>query len=237
MTLRPIMTTLALTGVLAGAMAIPCFAEKDFLTSSEVEKVREAQEPNARLKLYVLFARQRIDQLQKLLAKEKQGRSLSVRELLLEYAGIVDAMDAVADDALKRHVNIEIGRIEVRDAERKFLALLEKIESGAPADLDRYDIELKEAIAATSDSLELALSHPNERAVELETQDEQARREREAILAAEDALTKKGGSGEDSAATGAQPGTAGKAEEAKPARKPPTLLRQGETTGDSAGPR
>ena len=67
------------------ASGIPALAQRDFLTSDEVEKVREAQEPNQRLKLYVLFARQRIDQLQRLLEKEKKGRSLAARELLEDY--------------------------------------------------------------------------------------------------------------------------------------------------------
>lgn len=236
MKLRGKITNLTLAGALLVTLAAPCLAEKDFLTSAEVEKVREVQEPNERLKLYVLFARQRIDQLQKLLEKDKQGRSLGVRELLVEYAGIVDAIDAVSDDALRRHVNIEIGRLDVRDAERKFLTLLEKIQSGAPADLDRYDIELKEAIAATSDSLELALSHPNDRAVELETQDQQAKREREEMLAAEDALHRKGAA-DTSATAAAQPGTAAPADASKPARKPPTLLRPGETIGDTPAPK
>src|ERR1700761_3712141 len=49
-------------GVLGNGLA---FAERDFLTSDEVEKVREAQEPNDRLKLYLVFARQRLAPLQR----------------------------------------------------------------------------------------------------------------------------------------------------------------------------
>src|ERR1700683_2466463 len=85
------------------------FAQRDFLTNDEVEKVREAQEPNQRLKLYVLFARQRIDQLQRLLEKEKKGRSLAARELLEDYTNIIDALDTVSDDALERGADLNLG--------------------------------------------------------------------------------------------------------------------------------
>src|SRR5580658_8467004 len=101
---------------------LPAFAEKDFLTTDEIEKVREAQEPNDRLKLYVLFARQRLDQLQRLLEKEKKGRSLIARELLEDYVEIVDALDTVVDDALKRGADLNVGTTAVRDAENRFLA-------------------------------------------------------------------------------------------------------------------
>ena len=32
------------------------FAQREFLTNDEIEKIREAQEPNIRLKTYLLFA-------------------------------------------------------------------------------------------------------------------------------------------------------------------------------------
>src|SRR5579862_8557913 len=114
---------------------IPAFAEKDFLTSDEVEKVREAQEPNDRLKLYVLFARQRLDQLQRLLEKDKKGRSLLVRELLEDYTSIIDALDTVSDDALKRGADNSKGVIAVREAESRFQKQLQAIRDREPADL------------------------------------------------------------------------------------------------------
>jgi len=183
--------------------------------------VREAQEPNARLKLYVLFARQRMDQLQKLLTTDKAGRSLSVRDLLGDYQQIVEAIDHVSDDALQHHADITLGRTAVRDAERKFLTQLEKVQSSAPQDLERYDLELKEAIETTSDSLEFDLNDPSHRAASLAAGDEKSKKERDEIVAAEDALNKKGG------ATDA-PDAEAKAKDAKPARKAPTLMRPGE---------
>src|SRR3954469_10882554 len=103
--------------MLAGAM--PALAQKDFLTSDEVEKIREAQDPNERLKVYILFAKQRLDQLQRLLEKEKKGRSLTARELLEDYSQIIDAMDTVSDDALKRGVDISVGAAAAGEAEKR----------------------------------------------------------------------------------------------------------------------
>jgi hypothetical protein len=194
------------------ATGIPAFAQKDFLTSDEVEKVREAQEPNERLKLYVLFARQRLDQLQRLLDKDKKGRSLVARELLEDYTSIIDALDTVSDDALKRGADNSLGANAVRDAEHKFLTQLQKIKERQPADLDMYNTALTEALAATSDSLDLSQEDPTSRAAKLNEGDKKQKEEAEKVIAAEDPK-----------------GDVKPPVEAKPARKPPTLYRKGET--------
>lgn len=198
------------------------FAQRDFLTSDEVEKIRDAQEPNERLKLYVLFARQRMDQLQQAISKEKKGRSLQIRELLEDYAGIIDAIDSVSDDALKRKAGLTTeGTTAVDTAEKRFLAQLQKVQDSAPGDLELYDTALKEAIAATSDSMELAQGDLGKRAVQLTAEEEKAKRDREKITAAEEGKTVAQVKAEEP-----------KTSDGKPKRKPPTLYRPGEKPAD-----
>jgi hypothetical protein len=207
--------------ILAGAA--PVFAQKDFLTSDEVEKIREAQEPNERLKVYTVFAKQRIDQLQRLLEKEKKGRSLLARELLEDYSQIIDAMDTVSDDALKRGVDIGLGAAAAGEAEKRFLAQLQKIKDRAPADLDLFNVALKEALATTTDSLDLAKEDFGVRASKLSAEDKKIKEEAEQTLAAEDARGRPGDEPRPDVA---------KNDDGKPKRKPPTLLRQGEKVGE-----
>jgi hypothetical protein len=209
-------------GILAGV--VPALAQKDFLTEDEIEKVREAQLPNDRLKLYAVFARQRLDQLQRLLDKEKKGRSGEARELLENYSSIIDAIDTVSDDALKRGVDIGEGTVAVTTSEKRFLAQLQKIQDKHPPDLDLYDVALKEAMASTSDSMDLAKEDVGARGAKLSAEDKRAKEEAEKTLAAEDS---KGKPAVEAKTDNANP------DDAKPKRKPPTLMRPGEKPPDT----
>lgn len=204
------------------ASAIPAFAQRDFLTEDEIDKVRDAQEPNDRLKLYVLFARQRIDQLQRLLEKDKKGRSLMARQLLEDYSNIIDAMDTVSDDALKRGADIAVGANAVRDAENRMLGQLQKIHDKGPSDLEMYSVSLTEAIEATKDSLDLSQQDPGTRAAKLNAEDTKTKREAEAVLKSEQSKDK--GETSDQARVNGDVS----ASQQKPKRKPPTLYRPGE---------
>jgi hypothetical protein len=193
--------------------------ERDFLTADEVDQIREAQEPNARLKLYILFARTRLALLQQYLSKEKPGRAALVHDTLEDYTHIIEAIDTVADDALVRKLPLDVGMKEVAAAEGEMLASLQKIADAPPKDLARFDFVLKNAIDTTSDSNELSEEDLHTRAGELTAQEKKDKQDRKALASDEDKKAKK--SPED------KPGVI-KAN----GQKPPTLYKPGEKPPD-----
>ena len=132
------------------------FAQRDFLTSDEADQIRLVQEPNERLKLYLKFARQRVMLVEQLVAKEKAGRSATIHDVLDEYAKIIEAIDIVSDDALRRKINIDEGAKAVATAEKELLERLQKIQNMELKDRSRYEASLTTAVENTSDSIELA---------------------------------------------------------------------------------
>jgi hypothetical protein len=195
------------------ALAAPLAAQTDFLTTTEVERIRDAQEPNLRVEVYASFAKERIDLIKSLIAKDKPGRSLLIHDTLDAYAHILDAMDDVIDDALERKIDVNKGVNALERVETASLTELKRLQDSHPRDLDRYEFVLTQAIDTTKDSLDAAREDLGERMNKILAHKEQQDQERKAEMAPAD---------------GSKPAVGNKPASQDTDRKAPTLLRPGE---------
>jgi len=204
---------LVLVCLLGGAAAA---AERDFLTTAEVDQLREVQEPNARLLLYLGFAKERVALVQQLAARQRAGRSAMIHDVLDQYIKIIDAIDTVTDDALLRKVPVDKGMTETAAAEKQMLEALTKFSDSEPKDLAAYKFVLEQAISATRDSIELASEDLKSRSADVAAKEAKEQKEREALMRPEEVETKR----------------ATEKKEAEQKKKVPTLRRPGEAVKD-----
>lgn len=192
------------------------FAERDYLTAAEVDQVRLVQEPNERIALYLTFAKQRAAQIEQAVAQAKPGSSRFIHDLLEDYTKIIEAMDTVSDDALRRKVDITLGTQAISEANKELLATLEKVKAANPKDISRYEFALEQAIDTTRDSGELAQEDLSKRSQQVLSRVQKEQKEREASMKPEEVAAKK----EEAK------------KEAQTTRKAPTLRRKGEVAKD-----
>lgn len=189
---------------------------RDFLTADEIGQVRLTQEPSLRLKLYAGFAKERVALIESLVAKDRPGRSGMIHDTLEDYTKIIEAMDTVADDALRRNLSIEEGIAAIVEVEKELAARLRKVEASRPKDIARYEYALTNAIEATEDSIELAQEDLKERKANVAERLDREKKAREAMMTPTEVETRRAAEKKQAE------------EETKQKRKAPTLRRKGE---------
>jgi hypothetical protein len=206
--------------LLAAVPLVPLAAQsRDFLTGDEIDQIREAQEPNVRLTLYAKFAKQRIELVKSLLAKEKAGRSLMIHDALDEYAKIIDAIDDVSDQALVKSADLKSGISAVERMEEDALPVLRRFRDRPPNDIAAYDFVLKTAIETTMDSLDLAQEDLGKRTRNAEAKEDREKKAREEAMTPKEKAEQQKAAGEAAA-------------EQEKKTKAPTLMRPGEKKQD-----
>ncbi|HEY6388440.1 MAG TPA: hypothetical protein VIX91_22400 [Candidatus Acidoferrum sp.] len=126
--------------------------QKDYLSSLEADKIREAETPNERITLFLSFADDRIKKLQYELEHPSDNRHVEmVNSLLNAYVGCVDDAADLIQLGIEKQQNIRKGIDLMASRTKDFLAILQKIPTDAP-DSELYKDNLDDALEGTRDA-------------------------------------------------------------------------------------
>jgi len=129
--------------------------KKDYLSEGEADKIRDAPLPPDRIRLFVLFADDRLKKFQyELNRTAPEGRRAEILNSLLNaYAGCMDdAADQVAL-AQEKQIDIHVPLKLMQTKGKEFLEILQKMDSSPGPEYDTYKETLQDAIEGTKDAL------------------------------------------------------------------------------------
>jgi hypothetical protein len=131
--------------------------KKDYLTNAEADKIRDADTPSIRIKLFVSFAADRIEKLKYEFAHpgDTLRRGERLNGLINGYTGCVDDAADLIDLGLDKQQNIRDAVKDFQAHAPDFLAYLKELAAKGP-DLDEYKDNLDDAIEATTDAMKSA---------------------------------------------------------------------------------
>ena len=153
-------------GVALALASGPAGAQQpDYLTPEEVEKVRETQEPNQRIGLFLDFAAQRLSAFEKALVRvpgqEPPDPELWI-DLLNNFIRAVDDDAEALEQAMGRGgVDLRKTRTPLGEKGEDFLARLERIQQTNEAASEDLRYGLEDAVEATRDLVALGKTIPD----------------------------------------------------------------------------
>lgn len=134
-------------------LVIPARAQRrhDPLTPLEIDQLRDAaQEADVRLKLYVTFARARLDALEKARAEAKPAARAEVtHDRLQDFLDVYDELNDNIDTFADRKADLRKVLKVILDADNEFQAKLRALKQSAiasPEEIKQYDFLLTNAL-------------------------------------------------------------------------------------------
>lgn len=128
--------------------------DKDYLTSTEADKIREAEFPALRIKLFSEFAADRFTKFKYELSRGRpdRQRNIRLRSLLDGYMGCLEDAAELVEIGRMRQQDILKGVAELEKRATEILVELETLEASTPPDA-AYKTDLHDAVLTTREAL------------------------------------------------------------------------------------
>lgn len=138
----------------AALYAMPLRAEqKDYLSALEADKIRDAENTNERVKLFITFADDRLKKFQYELQHPSGNKHPEMLNALMNaYVGCVDDAADLIQLGIQKQENIRPAIDMMAARTKEFLEILEKL-SAQGTEIDVYKDNLDDAIEGTRDAM------------------------------------------------------------------------------------
>jgi hypothetical protein len=144
---------LALAGALAGIAAAQGAPEKDYLSGYEADKIRDAETPNEKIRLFIQFADDRLKKFQYELEHPSQtNHPQQLNYLMNSYVGCVDDAADLMQEAAQKQQNVRAGVDLIAGKTKEFLEILKKIQAEGK-EIEAYRDNIEDAIEGTQDAI------------------------------------------------------------------------------------
>ena len=152
--LEALLSVVAVAGI-CGALPSRIAAQrpdKDYLSSVEAAKIRDAETTNERIKLFLTFAEDRLTKFQYELEHPSSNKHTEMLNYLMNsYIGCVDDAADLIQLGLEKQDNIRQGIDLMATKSKEFLEILKKYSTNGP-DLEVYKDNIEDAVEGTEDA-------------------------------------------------------------------------------------
>lgn len=127
--------------------------QKDYLSSMESDKIRDAESTNERIKLFVSFADDRLKKFQYELQHPSTNKHAEMLNALLNgYVGCLDDAADLMQLGIEKQENIRQGIDVMATRSKEFLDILNKV-AADKIEIEVYKDNLEDAVEGTRDAM------------------------------------------------------------------------------------